>query len=138
VGVAGRRRQGEEEPRGWDAVERAEERLGERSEARERRRLRRDRRGRVRRWSVRLLLPFAGAAVLLALLEREGGDFGGWSRAATIAVVAAAFVLPAAIAAWLSRRDGWLVAAAWVIGVIAVQAALVLWVGFIALGYGPA
>jgi len=136
VGVAGSSK-GEEEPRGWDAVESAEARLGERSEARQRRQVRRERRGRAVRWGVRLLLPFAGAAALLALLEAEGGDFGGWTRAATVAVVAGAFVLPAAIVAWLSRRDGWLASVAWVIGVIAVQAALILWVGFIVLGYGP-
>jgi hypothetical protein len=135
VGVAGK---GGGEPRGWEAVESAEARLGERSEARQRRQGRRARRNRIVRWTLRLLLPVAGAAVLIALLEREGGDFGAWSPGTTIAVVAATFLVPALIAGWLSRRDGWYAVVAWVIGAIAVQAALVIWIGFIALDYGPA
>jgi hypothetical protein len=121
----------------WETVERAEARLDERSEQRRASGARRARRATVRRWVLRLLLPFAGAALFVAVIERAGGDLGGWAPGAAAAFVVAALVWPALAAAWLSRRDGWLVAIAWAIGVFAVEGALIFGVAFAELGYGP-
>ena len=119
----------------WEATER---RLVERSAAR---RGELDRRDRRRRWLPWLLcpvvLPVLGAAALLFVIEREGGDLGGWDAGQSIAVVAAAFVVPAALAAWFSRRMGVVEAVAWALVCAGVQVALVVGVGFVALGLGP-
>ena len=42
-----------------------------------------------------LLLAAAGAAVVVALVEGAGGDFGDWPLWQAIAVPAAAFAVPA-------------------------------------------
>lgn len=120
-----------------EAVEQAEARLEERAAARRRSGVRRDRRARIARWIVRVLAPVAGAAALLAVLERSGGDLGDFSTAAAAAIVGAAFAVPAVLVAWLARHEGVLMVLVWVLGVIAVQGALVVWVGFVALDLGP-
>ncbi len=79
-----------------------------------------------------------GAAVLLAVIEQAGGDLGGWPLSRAVAVVAAAFVVPAALSAWLARHDGVLLALAWAVVCAAAQLALVVAVGFLLLGLGPA
>lgn len=121
----------------WEEVEQAEERLeqraGQRTAARERRR----RRVRVARWAARLLLPLAGAAVLVGAVEAAGGDLGTWPRGAAVALLAGAFLVPAALAAWLARGHGRLEAAAWAVGTVGVEGALVFGVAFAALGLGP-
>jgi cation transport ATPase len=121
----------------WETVERAEARLDERSEQRRASGARRARRSRILRWALRLLLPFAGAALFVAVIEGAGGDLGDWAPGAAAAFVVAALAWPALAAAWLSRRDGWLLAIAWAIGVFAVQGALIFGVAFAELGYGP-
>jgi fatty acid desaturase len=121
----------------WEAVERAEARLDERSEQRRVSGARRARRATVRRWVLRLLLPFAGAALFVAVLERAGGDLGAWAPGAAAAFVVAALAWPALAAAWLSRHEGPLLAIAWAIGVFAVEGALIFGVAFAELGYGP-
>lgn len=121
----------------WEQVEQAEERLeqraGQRSVARERRR----RRVRVATWTARVLLPVVGAAVLVGVLEAEGGDLGGWPRWRAAAFLVAIFVVPAALAAWLARREGWPLALASAVGTFGAQGALVFGVAFAALGLGP-
>jgi hypothetical protein len=84
-----------------------------------------------------LLLAAAGAAVLVALLENAGGDFGAWPQWQAIAVPAAAFFVPAALCAWVARRAGVVEALAWAIACAGLQLALVLGAGFVALGLGP-
>ena len=107
----------------WETVERAAARSA--------------RRASIRRWALRVLLPFAGAALFVAVIEGAGGDLGDWAPGAAAAFVVAALAWPALAAAWLSRRDGWLLAIAWAIGVFAVQGALIFGVAFAELGYGP-
>ena len=84
-----------------------------------------------------LLLAAAGAAVLLALLEREGGDFGAWPQWQAIAVPVATFVVPALVCAVAVRRHGLVEALLWAVACAALQAALVFGVGFLWLGLGP-
>jgi hypothetical protein len=52
-------------------------------------------------------------------------------------VPVAAFVVPAVVSAWVVRRDGWFEAVLWGVACAALQVALVLGVGFVALGLGP-
>jgi hypothetical protein len=84
-----------------------------------------------------LLLAVAGAAVVVALLENAGGDFGDWPLWQAIAVPAAAFAVPALLSAAITWRNGVVEALLWAVVCVAVQAALVVGVGFMALGYGP-
>jgi hypothetical protein len=84
-----------------------------------------------------LLLAAAGAAVLVALMENAGGDFGAWPEWQAIAVPAATFVVPAVLSGVVTRRHGVVEALAWAVACAAAQGALVLGVGFVALGLGP-
>jgi hypothetical protein len=86
---------------------------------------------------VPLVLAAAGAAVLVALLEAAGGDFSSWPTWQAIAVIAAAFAVPALLSAAVTWRYGWLQALLWAVVCAAVQFALIFGVGFLALGYGP-
>ena len=123
---------------GWDVFERAEERLAARADARQQRERRRAQRIEVLSWlAVTALLPLAGAAIVALVVEREGGDLRDWSDVAAAAFLAAAFLVPALVAAWLRRRDGWILAVAVGCGTLAVQVALVFGVAFAALGLGP-
>jgi cytochrome bd-type quinol oxidase subunit 2 len=123
--------------RGWDAVEHAEERLQTRAMARERaaQRRRRARGGVV--WTLRVLLPIAGAAAVLAVLQDAGGDLARWSQPKAIAVPAAILVVPALVSAVLARRDGPGEALLWGLVTLAAELALVFAVGLVALGLGP-
>ena len=86
-----------------------------------------------------LVLAAAGAAVLLVLLEREGGDFGAWPQWQAIAVPVATFVVPALVCAvTAARRHGVVEALLWAVVCAGMQAALVFGVGFLWLGLGPA
>ena len=51
-----------------------------------------------------LLLAAAGAAILVAVMENAGGDFSGWPEWQAIAVLAAAFLVPAVLSAVVVRR----------------------------------
>jgi hypothetical protein len=84
-----------------------------------------------------LLLAAAGAAIVVALLEVAGGDFSDWDTWQAIAAPVAAFVVPALLSGWLSRRLGAVEAVLRAIACVAVQVALVFGIGFLALGYGP-
>ena len=83
-----------------------------------------------------LLLAAAGAAVVVALVEGAGGDFGSWPLWQAIAVPAAAFFVPAVLAAVVAR-GGFVESVLWAVVCVGAQLALVLGVGFVALGYGP-
>ena len=85
-----------------------------------------------------LLLAAAGAAIIVALLETEGGDFSGWPTWQAIAVPAATFAVPALLSAWIERRRGVVEAILWAVACVAAQVALVFGVGLVLLGYGPA
>jgi hypothetical protein len=133
-----RRKARQVEPRdGWEVFERAEARLAARSEARDARERRRARRVAVLSWlAATALLPLTGAAIVAGVVEREGGDLRDWSDGAAAAFLAAAFLVPAMVAGWLRRGDGWALAVAVACGTFAVQVALVFGVAFAALGLG--
>jgi len=119
----------------WEATE---ERLVAHSDERRFKLARRDRRRGILPWLLGpLLFPLAGAAAVVALVESEGGDFAGWSTAQAAAALAALFVVPAAASAWFARRQGWGEAIAWAFACVGVELALVVGVGFLALGFGP-
>jgi hypothetical protein len=119
----------------WEATE---ERLAARSDERRGQLARRDRRRRVLPWLLApVVFPALGAAALLALVERDGGDLSGWSAGEAAALVAVAFVVPAVLSGWSARRQGAVEAIAWAVACVGVQLALVVGVGFLALGLGP-
>ena len=116
----------------------AQTRIAARNRERDRKEAKRARRDRILLWlCAPLLLPAAGAAAALAVLEREGGDLSGWSTASVALLATAVFGLPAALSAWLARRRGRLEPAGWAAITVLAQIALVFWVGLIALDLGP-
>ncbi len=85
-----------------------------------------------------VVFALLGAAAVVAVVEGAGGDLSEWPLWQAIAVPAALFAVPALlVAAWAFRRRGPVEALLWVIACGALQLALVLGVGFLALGYGP-
>jgi hypothetical protein len=122
----------------WEAIERAEERLEAHSAERRSAIQRRDRRRRLLPWLMApFVLPAIGAAALLAIIEDEGGDLGSWPTSRVIAVVAACFAVPAVLAAWSARRQGIAETLLWTVVCVGAQVAMVVGVGFLALGLGP-
>ena len=116
----------------------AQTRIAARNRERERKAEKRTRRERILLWLFApLLLPVAGAAIALAILDAEGGDLGGWSSGSVALVTAAVFGLPAALSLWLARRRGRIEPFGWAAITLFAQVALVFWVGLVALGYGP-
>jgi hypothetical protein len=114
----------------WDDVERAEGRLDARGAERETKRRRRDRRRAVLPFLLcPLVLPAAGAAALIWLIDAEGGDLAGWSATQTIAAFAAAFVVPAALSAWVARHGGWIEAILWTAVTLAAEVAMLAALG---------
>ena len=89
---------------------------------------RRDRRERILLWlCAPLLLPAAGAAAAIALLERDAG----------LGLAVAVLGVPPLLTVWLARRRGWFELVAWPLITVAAELAAVFWVGFVWLGYGP-
>jgi fatty acid desaturase len=120
------------------AVERAEARLDAHARERSQWRVRRARWRAIRAWVLALVIvPAAGAAGFVAVLEAAGGDLGSWSSASAAAVVAGAFVGPAALSGWLGRSLGRYEASALAVCTVGVQVALVFGIAFVTLGYGP-
>ena len=116
----------------------ARTRIEARNRERERRTARRDRRERILLWLLAPVgLPAAGAAAAIAVLDASGGDLAGWSTASVIALALGLFGVPAALTAWLARRRGRLEPFAWAAITVAAELALLFWVGFDVLGYGP-
>jgi cytochrome bd-type quinol oxidase subunit 2 len=91
----------------------------------------------VRRGIAGVLLPVLGAAAVVALIEREGGDLGAWKTWQAVAALAGLFAVPAALVAWFARRGGAAEAVVWAVVCVGVQVALVFGVGFTALDLGP-
>ena len=71
------------------------------------------------------------------MLDSAGGDLTGWSTASVILLALAVFGVPAALTGWLARRRGRVEPFAWAAMTVAAEVALLFWVGFVALGYGP-
>jgi len=116
----------------------ARTRIEARNRERERREAKRSRRESILLWLLAPLgLPAAGAAAGVAVLDSAGGDLAGWSTASVILVALAVFGVPAALTAWLARRRGRIEPFAWAAMTLAAEVALLFWVGFVALGYGP-
>ncbi|MEA2133170.1 MAG: hypothetical protein QOC68_1079 [Solirubrobacteraceae bacterium] len=116
----------------------AQTRIAARNRERERQSERRARRERILLWlCAPLLLPAAGAAAALAILDRAGGGLSGWSSASVALVSAAVFLLPAALSAWLARRRGRVEPLGWAAITLFAEIALVFWVGLVALDLGP-
>ena len=122
----------------WEAIERAERRLEAHSAERRTAIQRRDRRRRLLPWIMApLVLPALGAAALLAIIENQGGDLGSWPTGRAIAVVVGCFAVPALLAAWSARRQGIAELVLWTVVCLGAQVAMVVGVGFLALGLGP-
>jgi hypothetical protein len=120
------------------AVEEAEGRLESRSAARREQLAKRDRRRALAPWLICLLpLPAAGAAVLLAIIDGQGGDLRELSTTAAVLVVAGCQLVPALVSAWIGRRHGRLDAVLWGLVTLAVELALVFGLGFAVLDLGP-
>ena len=120
------------------SVEEAEGRLESRSRER---RAQLERRNRRRRWTPWLIclvpLPAAGAGVLLAIIDDQGGDLRELSTTAAVLVVAGCLLVPALVSAWVGRRHGRLDAVLWGLVTLAVELALVFGLGFAVLDLGP-
>ena len=135
----------------------ARSRIESRNRERERRAARRDRRERILLWLLAPLgLPAAGAAAAVAVMESAGGDLSGWSTTSVILLALAVFGVPALLTLWLARHRGRAVLErgralampawprrgrvepfAWAAITLVAEVALLFWVGFVALGYGP-
>ena len=89
------------------------------------------------RWLATVALPVVGSAAFTAIVERRGGDLGGYSEAQAVGVVLAVALPPALIVAWLWRRHGALVAVGAALAVLLAEVALTFGVAFSVLGYGP-
>jgi hypothetical protein len=120
------------------ALDRAEARLDAHARQRSQWRVRHARWRAIRAWVLALLIvPAAGAAGFVAVLEAAGGDLGSWSSASAAALVVGAFVVPAVLSGLLGRSRGRYEAFALAVCTVAVQTALVFGVAFVTLGYGP-
>jgi cation transport ATPase len=117
------------------AVE-ARTRIAARDRERERKNAKRARRERILLWLFApLLLPAAGAAAALALLEDS--DLSGWSSGSLAVACAAIFGLPAAVSAWLARRRGRIEPLGWAAITLLMEIALMFWVGLVLLKLSP-
>jgi hypothetical protein len=120
------------------AVEDAEVRLESRSAARREQLAKRDRRRALAPWLICLLpLPAAGAGVLLAIIDGQGGDLRELSTSTAVLLVAGCLLLPALASAWVGRRHGRLDAVLWGLVTLAIELALVFGLGFALLDLGP-
>jgi hypothetical protein len=118
------------------AVEDAE--VGLRSQERQAWRERRRRRRRLTPWLICLVpLPAAGAGLLLAIIDGQGGDLGELSTVSSVAVIAGCLLVPALLSGWVGRRHGRLDAVLWALVTLAIELALVFGLGFAVLDLGP-
>jgi hypothetical protein len=118
------------------AVEDAE--VGLRSQERQAWRERRKRRRRLAPWLICLVpLPAAGAGLLLAIIDGQGGDLGELSTVSSVAVIAGCLLVPALLSGWVGRRHGRLDAVLWALVTLAIELALVFGLGFAVLDLGP-
>jgi len=123
----------------WQALDEAERRLDSRAAERRRDRERRAARSRRLPWVLALgVLPVLGAALLLGLLELQGGDLGDWPRARANAVLAAALLWPVLASAFVTRRRPLLERVILPLATLLALVALVVGVGLVLLELGPA
>jgi cation transport ATPase len=128
----------EDHPQDADFAVEAQTRIAARNRERDRKAEKRARRERILLWLFApLLLPAAGAAAAVAILDRAGGDLGGWPSGSVALVTVVVFGLPAALSVWLARRRGRIEPLGWAAITLFAQIALVFWVGLVLLGYGP-
>jgi len=108
----------------------ARSRIEGRNQERERKVARRTRRESILLWlCAPLLFPAAGAAAATAVIEAN--------PAAEVALFAAALLVPMVLTLLLARRRGWFERIAWPLVTLAAEVALMFWVGFVWLEYGP-
>ena len=108
----------------------ARSRIEGRGRERERRAARRRRRETILLWLCGLVLfPAAGAAVATWVIEEQ--------PSAKVSLFVAALGVPMALTVVLARRRSWLERIAWPLVTLAATIALMFWVGFVALRYGP-
>jgi hypothetical protein len=120
------------------AVGEVEGRFESRSRARREQLAKRDRRRALAPWLICLLpLPAAGAGVLLAIIDGQGGDLRELSGAEASLLVAGCLLVPALLSGWVGRRHGLLDAVLWALVTLAVELALVFGLGFAVLDLGP-
>ena len=120
------------------AVEDAEVRLESRSQERRAGLERRDRRRRLAPWLICLVpLPALGAAVLLTIVDEQGGDLRELSGTAAVVLVAGCLLVPALLSGWVGRRHGRVDAVLWALVTLAIELALVFGLGFAVLDLGP-
>jgi hypothetical protein len=82
-----------------------------------------------------VVLPVLGAAAVVGLVENV--ELDSWATWQAAAALAALFLVPALLAAFVARAFGVVEALAWALACVGVQVALVFGVGFLALGFGP-
>ena len=108
----------------------ARSRIEGRTRERERKADRRRRRETILLWlCAPLLLPAAGAALATWVIEEQPSS--------KLSLFVAALLVPMALTVVLARGRGWLERIAWPLVTLAATIALMFWVGFVALGYGP-
>lgn len=122
----------------WQVVEEAEARLDARGAERRQRIARRERRRAWLPWVLcPLVLPALGAAVLLVVLDANGGDLRDWTTARAVALVAGCLAVPALLAAVVARHRPPAETVAWALVTLLAEGAMIVGVGFLALGIGP-
>ena len=82
-----------------------------------------------------VVLPVLGAAATVAVVENV--ELDTWEAWQAALLVAATFVVPATVSAWVAWSFGVVEALAWALACAGIQLALVFGVGFLALGLGP-
>jgi hypothetical protein len=122
----------------WRAVEEAEKRLDARGQERRRRMAARDRRRSWLPWVLcPLVLPALGAAAFLIVVNGNGGDLRDWTTAGVVGFVAACLAVPALLAAFTARHAPPAEMVAWALVTLLAEGAMIVGVGFLALGIGP-
>ena len=108
----------------------ARTRIEGRSRERERKAARRRRRETILLWlCAPLLFPAAGAAAATWVIEEQPSS--------KLSLFVAALIVPMALTVVLARRRGWFERIAWPLVTLVATVALMFWVGFVALRYGP-
>jgi hypothetical protein len=121
-----------------EAEQRLAERAVERDAARERHRRRRELRRRLMGDPVRVpALALAGTVVLVEVLSQSGGNLSSWPRALALVALAVILFGPAALARWLARGRGPLIAGSLAAATLGLQLVLTFLIAFLLLGLGP-
>ena len=84
-----------------------------------------------------LVLPALGAAVLLIVIDANGGDLRDWSTSGAMALVAGCLAVPALISVAVTRHAPPAETLAWALVTLFAEGAMIVGIGFLALGIGP-